>query len=773
MSVYLGGGRHFGAIAGIAWVAVVCALFMPSVAKGEVFSVDSVAGEEVDAVLGDEFCRTEANKCTLRAAIEEGNELGESSRINFDDEVFEGQAADTILLTSSLPAITVQTFVNGPIGAQACTTEAGIGGPCVGIDGVSGSPALRITGKKLEATGLAITGAQTAIVMEGSLSSKVQGNWLGVALDGAIVGNDTGVLVAVGSNRSLIGGEGPGQGNVFAGNAGDGLDVQGGNEVRVFGNYFGVEPDGATPAANGADAIEVVSTGGSGVTGTAIGTRVTFKSSETSPECDGGCNVISGSASHGIDLQGDGPPEVPAVDTTVAGNYIGLDATGSGPVPNVGAGVRVGKASSTAIGGPSGGEVNRFAGGSAAVLAGPAAPDLSVNGNLIGLDAAGESIVDPPTNGIVVDSAALPNPGVEARIVGNVIAMEDGVAIAQRGEGAWILGNEIFGAQIGVRTFESSVAHGNVVEGNVIEGPATNGILLETGFNEIVGNEILGAGAAGIRILGAPPFGVSGNLIGGSAFADENFIAGSGGAAIEISNLEATNNEVARNGGVGNAGPFIDLVAVSPGTEVSPNRGIEPPTFSTVTQAAVSGGAKPGATVRVFGKQTESPGELDSFLGAAVADSAGGWEVLYDSAISAGAIIAATQTEEGATSELAIATTPGSGDAGGSGDAAGAGAGGPLGAGLVPPESAIARIRPQTKIVRVKTRKGTARFVFGSDQAGSSFLCKLDDKPFDLCRAPKRYVGLKAGRHVFWVRAVDPLGRVDLSAARKKFLVPG
>jgi Periplasmic copper-binding protein (NosD) len=345
--------------------------------------------------------------------------------------------------------------------------------------------------------------------------------------------------------------------------------------------------------------------------------------------------------------------------------------------------------------------------------------------------------------------------------------MEGGVAIAQRGEGAWIFSNEISGSQVGIKTFESSVEHGNVVEDNLIEGAATNGILLETSFNEVVGNEILGAGAAGIRILGLPPNGVFSNLIGGDAAADENLIAGSGGAAIEISNIEKTNNEVARNHGAGNAGPFIDLVAFSPG-EVGPNGEIEPPAFSTVTQVAVSGGAKPGATVRVFGKQTESPGELDSFLGAAVANEAGGWELIYDPAIPAGTSIAATQTLEGATSELAIATTPGSQEVAGAGagELVGTGAPGPL-------ESAVARSRPQTRIVRVATRKHAARFVFGSDEAGSSFLCRVDDKPFDLCRAPKRYVGLEAGTHVFWVRAVDPLGRVDLSPAKKKFLVPG
>jgi hypothetical protein len=63
--------------------------------------------------------------------------------------------------------------------------------------------------------------------------------------------------------------------------------------------------------------------------------------------------------------------------------------------------------------------------------------------------------------------------------------------------------------------------------------------------------------------------------------------------------------------------------------------------------------------------------------------------------------------------------------------------------------------------------------VFKSDQPGSDFLCKLDGKPFDLCRSPKKYTDVAPGRHVFWVRAVDPTGRVDLSPAKKKFVVPG
>ena len=69
--------------------------------------------------------------------------------------------------------------------------------------------------------------------------------------------------------------------------------------------------------------------------------------------------------------------------------------------------------------------------------------------------------------------------------------MEGGVAIAQQGFGARIVGNEIIGAETGIKTFESTAEHGNLIEGNSIEGPEANGILVENDLNEIVGNESL------------------------------------------------------------------------------------------------------------------------------------------------------------------------------------------------------------------------------------------------------------------------------------------
>jgi CSLREA domain-containing protein len=761
------GRRRRGALV-TALIVLVCALVVPAAANAELFIVDSTA-DEVEGTLGDFVCQTAGGKCTLRAAIEESNSsLEESDEIIFEEEVFEGQAADTIALGSSLPTIVAFVRING----RECPTAAGVNGPCVGIDGPGAGPALTVEDTdEVEIEGLAITGAQTGINVESSGFFKIRGSWLGVKLDGSAGGNTTGILLGPESDNGRIGGEGPEAGNVFANSSGDGLDIHGASNARVLGNYFGIEKDGVTEAANDKN-IEVTAAPGEGLeaTGTAIGTKVSAEAAVT-PACDRGCNLISGADSSGIDLEGDGGLEGPAGLTTIAGNYIGLNATGTAAVPNAAAGIRVGRAAQTVIGGPKAGEANRINGGEVAVLAGPAAADLVVRGNLIGVDAAGTGSLAPPDDGIVVNSEEFASAAVEATIVDNEIRMEGGVAVSQQGFGARISGNEISGAETGIRTFSYSGEHGNLIEGNSIAGIAVNGILVENGFNEILANEVSGAGGAGILIRGSLPFDVTENLVGGDTAAEENVIAGSGGDAIQISNVKLTANEVARNRGILNGGLFINLVSASPGTEpIGPNNGIEPPVFSAATQASASGSAKAGANVRVFRKQIAEVGELESFLGEATADAEGNWKVVYGGAIPTGAIVAATQTSEGGTSELSVATTSVEGSGSG-GDAGSDDSGGGSGNGTSNPADTIP---PQTKIIKAPKRESqrrSVRFRFDADELGSIFQCKLDDRPFGACRSPKKYKDLKPGKHVFKVRAIDPAGNLDPSPAKKKFTI--
>ena len=381
-----------------------------------------------------------------------------------------------------------------------------------------------------------------------------------------------------------------------------------------------------------------------------------------------------------------------------------------------------------------------------------------------------------PDAGIVVNSEGLPGPAAEALIAGNEIRMNGGTAIDQKGLGGWIDGNWISDADIGIRASGEVEEHGNLIEGNAIEGSAINGISIESGRNEIFGNEVLDSAGAGILIAGAtlsPEFGVSRNLVGGDAEADENFIAGSGGAAIEISNPEKATNEVGRNRGFANDGSFIDLnlVAAVPAEKKGTNEGIRPPVLVVASQSEAAGfGAVPEARIRVFRKASAEAGELDSFLGEAIADEEGEWKVAYETQVPVGTIVAATQTSPvGGTSELTA--TPASADPGGGGPVSNACAFAG-GCGSASP----ARPIPQTKIFKGSKGKkfagATVAFKFKASAVGATFQCRLDGGPFAKCHSPKVYTGLKPGRHRFEVRA-SAAGQVDATPAKLKFTVLG
>jgi hypothetical protein len=82
-----------------------------------------------------------------------------------------------------------------------------------------------------------------------------------------------------------------------------------------------------------------------------------------------------------------------------------------------------------------------------------------------------------------------------------------------------------------------------------------------------------------------------------------------------------------------------------------------------------------------------------------------------------------------------------------------------------PPETTITKRAPN------KTEKRRVTFQFRSDEAGSTFECKLDKTPFKSCSSPKKLKGLAEGAHVFKVRAKDPAGNADPSPAKDQFKV--
>jgi hypothetical protein len=89
------------------------------------------------------------------------------------------------------------------------------------------------------------------------------------------------------------------------------------------------------------------------------------------------------------------------------------------------------------------------------------------------------------------------------------------------------------------------------------------------------------------------------------------------------------------------------------------------------------------------------------------------------------------------------------------------------GADVDPPDTEIVKHPPN------RTEKEKAKFTFRSDEAGSTFRCKLDKKPFKPCASPRKYKKLDEAKHKFKVKAVDPSGNVDPTPDKDTWKVLG
>lgn len=728
-------------------------------------------GDQVDEAVGSGGCKTALGTCTLRAAIEESNaSVGVIDTIEFAAS-FDGEVADTISLATSLPTITDQVDIEGYPKPQECETAYfGFPGPCVGIDGPVGGTAFHVAAERVLLIGFAISGAKTAVKVEGGPGLEAWNNWFGLKLDGSAGPLGTGISVDQDSNGPLIG-LSTNAGNIFAHNSNAGVEINGGDYATMHGNGFGVMPDGITPAPNG-DNIEIADAA-SGENRVAranwIGGSYFWEDPE-STICDVWCNVISGATEAGIDLSGDGPDQEPASGSTrIFGNYIGLTAYGTEGVPNAEQAIRVGAAENVTIGGPREIERNLINGGAIGVLAQPYAGGLTVENNWIGLDSTGTKMLAPPSStGIKVKGA------YQLTIAGNRLSMAGGTAIDQEKSEALIRENEIGkgvagqdlpGADVGIR-LRSCYELCGLVEGNVIANASENGLMIDGERNKIFGNRIEGSGEAGILIFGTSGFEGYRNLIGADSAGEENTISENGGAAIEIRDDDpfggTFENIIGRNHGAQNSGPFVLLVNGA-------QRGVSPPAVSTATQDGAKGeGVAPGSTIRVFRKADPSPGEIAGFLAETVADEDGSWSVTYPSPIPGGTTIAASQTvEEKGTSAFATAITVGPPDDEKPDD----GDDPPV---VKPPVVVLDTIAPDTQITagpKSRSRSRSARFQFSSGEPGGEFRCKLDRRAETSCQSPRVYRRLGVGKHVFRVWAIDAAGNRDSSPARWVFRV--
>lgn len=745
--------------------ALLAALFilaLPASASAVDYTVDS-AIDQADDDPGDGDCETAAGTCTLRAALTEVNlSTDAANAIDFDPAVFNGQEEDTIFLASTLPTIFEPVAIDA---GSTCTTAGISGGPCAGVTGVSGEPVFAVEADDSSIAGLSITAGSIGIGVFGeSVGFTATGNWIGVPMSGTNAGNaSAGIFIGPGSDEARIGGTDPVDSNLIAHNE-VGLDIEGASGATVQGNWFGQLQSGIDPEQADAN-IEITDYkplvgDESKAEDSEIGATVDA-ASRASADCDGGCNVIAGAGDDAIDLVGDGAiaSEAPASGpTTIHGNYIGLDGTGTVVLENGESGVDAGAADGVTIGGAEPGEANLFAGGVTGVSS-RGGGSLKVIGNAFGVDGEGATVTSPSDVGIFSSQSTLIFPEELAQIDRNTLRMdEESTGIDRENYGAAIRENTVEGGEIGIR-LKGSISGGSVIERNEIVEPEDAGILVNNQENKIWGNEVTGSGGMGIEVDPGAEIDVSGNVIGGDSAESENRIFDSGAYAILIRGVEESRNEVRRNRGSGNSNEgFIVLRPYDPNGG-DPN-GVRSPTITAAAKAGASGKAEPGALVRVFRKATSEEGELAGFLGQTVTDGSGQWKATY-APQPEGTMVVATQTLDGGTSSLSeIAITPPDPPAPPTPSTPPASKPAPS-PDTTPPKVTI------TKAPKAKSTATTAKFKFVSDEVGSTFRCKLDRGKFKSCRSPKTYKKLKPGKHVFKVKATDAAGNVSAVVTRK------
>src|SRR5215469_16734767 len=278
-----------------------------------------------------------------------------------------------------------------------------------------------------------ITNTHQTLISVTSNNDLVTGNFLGVDTDGATVVSDGtpilvngAVLLATGTT---IGGTSPGARNVIASNGGFGGIENDGNATLVQGNYFGTNAAGTAAIGSGTVGIDIE-----------IGTGVTIGGS-----APGAGNVINAT---GTGVAIGGVQSNAAVNTTVQGNLIGMDATGTIALYALATGIQISQSVDTTIGGSVPGAGNVINARGTGIQIGGSPTGTVIQGNNIGTDITGTV---PLGNGNCGIAVALTSDGIIGGTnsgEGNLIAFNgfNGVSIAGfAGDNtAWaILGNSI------------------------------------------------------------------------------------------------------------------------------------------------------------------------------------------------------------------------------------------------------------------------------------------------------------------------------------------
>jgi len=429
-----------------------------------------------------------------------------------------GSGARTITPQFPLPAIT------GPVTIDGTTQPGYAGAPLIELNGIQAGPqtvGLKILGGNSRVRGLVINRfSVAAIALTAGGSNRVDGNYIGTNLsglspqpappNGAI--ESQGILIDSSLNNT-IGGTTVAARNIISGNRGVGVLIERSGRLTptgnlVQGNYIGLNASGSAAFGNSSNGVVFLTGSNNIIGGTTAGAR----------------NIISGNAGPGIGLGGFSA----TVGNLVQGNFIGTNVAGTAALGTQGSGIIVGGilqrsseliiATRNTIGGTTVAARNIISGnmGAGVELINTGTIENNVQGNHIGSDVSGTTIVRNLNSGVFVTFANNNTIGGDVAGAGNVI-----------------VGNGEFGVGVGLPQFN----------------PLTQEVITGGKGIDIIGNHI-GTNTTGTARLGN---GLDGVLIAADAFNNtvgKNVIATNNGNGIFIPRItpgSSSNNPGVRN----------------------------------------------------------------------------------------------------------------------------------------------------------------------------------------------------------------------------------
>ena len=392
---------------------------------------------------------------------------------------------------------------------------------------ISGGAQNNIVGTTISGGGNVISGntLDGVFISDASTNNNViQGNLVGLKASGSssAANGGAGIDVATSAQSTMVG-----PGNVISGNTASGVIVNAANGTMVRGNYIGTGLAGTTAIPNSQAGVYITA----GAQNTTVGgTGAAAR------------NIISGNTGDGMDLNN-------VSNTTVQGNYIGVDANGAASLPN-GSGIALFSGStSNTVGGTAPGARNIISGNAGDGLNLNGANATTIQGNYIGLDLTGVVKIANGANGVDLFGATTNT------VIGGTAA----------GARNFICGNGSNNAGILISGLGTN---GNIVQGNTI------------GLN--VAGTAVANGQQGVALFG----GAQSNTIGGSAIGASNIISGNTAEGVALFDSNTNRNAVSQNSIFSNHFRGIGVYTNSNNNQAAP----------ALSSAVLSTATNPGGT---------------------------------------------------------------------------------------------------------------------------------------------------------------------------------